>query len=126
MSQHDILLVEDDPSMREYLQYILRDAGYTVTAATTASEACDCLASSSFDLLITDHFLSGMLGAELITRVRVSHPRMRTVLMSSNPNIAFIANAIEVDGWFAKSPAVADFLHMIHRIVADDDECRLP
>ena len=117
MHQIDILLVDDDATIRELLTILLQEAGYTVTAVADAVDACTCLASSSFQLLLTDHFMPNMLGAELVTRVREQHPELHTILMSSNPHIEFIARVIGADGWWAKSPGIVNLFQQIHQVL---------
>src|SRR5215210_5815782 len=51
-----ILLLEDDPSIRDVVTTVLEDEGYVVTARETPAEANRLLDRVSFDLVITDGF----------------------------------------------------------------------
>jgi CheY-like chemotaxis protein len=55
-----------------------------VTQAGSAEEALDLLASEgSFDMLITDHLMAGLSGAELVRRARAAFPGMKVLLVSA-------------------------------------------
>lgn len=60
-----ILLAEDDPAMRAYLQRALEKADYSVTAVDRGTAALPLLAAEHFDLLLTDIVMPEMDGIEL-------------------------------------------------------------
>ena len=117
MPQSHILLVEDEPGTRDLYAYVLREAGYTVTAVANAAEAIDSLASHQFDLLLSDYSLPDMTGVDLIEQVRDAAPRMRILLMSCHPQIEQLATNARVDGWFVKSPIIPDLLAVVQRLL---------
>ncbi len=65
-----ILLVEDDPSIREVTAIGLRGAGFTVTTAADGQEGLDRFRAESFDLLLLDVMLPRIDGLELCRAVR--------------------------------------------------------
>jgi len=70
-----ILLVEDDRSIRRYLEVILQRAGYTVIAAADGLEAMKATLSSAIDLIVTDAIMPRLNGYELCRFVR-RHPKL--------------------------------------------------
>jgi DNA-binding response OmpR family regulator len=54
MPKGGILLIEDEATGREILEYVLNEAGYPVDVATTAAAAHTQLRSASYDLVIAD------------------------------------------------------------------------
>ena len=50
----DILVVDDERSMREFLGIFLKRAGYSVEVAANATEARKAIAAKEFDLVLTD------------------------------------------------------------------------
>jgi PAS domain S-box-containing protein len=79
-----ILLVEDEPGLRDIAKRVLARAGFDVTAAAGPDEAI--LAAESMaepiDLLLTDVVMPGMRGPELAIRLRSSRPGLRVLLVS--------------------------------------------
>jgi PAS domain S-box-containing protein len=69
---HHLLLVEDEPGVRNATHRFLKLEGYRVTGAATADEAIELLrATQDFDLLITDFHLEGeRTGTEVIAAAR--------------------------------------------------------
>jgi len=68
--QH-VLLVEDDPAVRDATRMLLRVEGYRVTAVSTIAEALQSAEAEKIDLLITDYHLAGNeIGTALITALR--------------------------------------------------------
>jgi PAS domain S-box-containing protein len=66
-----ILVVEDEPSVRNAMRKLLEIEGYEVTAAASAAEALDALRRDYFDLVVTDYHLeSGRTGTEVINAAR--------------------------------------------------------
>ena len=79
-----ILLVEDDRSIRRYLEVILRRAGFEVTAAADGLEGMKAALSASFDAVVTDAIMPHLNGYELCRFLR-HHPklsRLPVVLLS--------------------------------------------
>jgi PAS domain S-box-containing protein len=87
-----ILLVEDDPALREMSAELLRRLGYDVLVADDGASALKLLddrGGVAIDLLFTDVVMPLVSGTELAERIQVSHPATRTLFTS-----AYTANAI--------------------------------
>ena len=76
-----VLLVEDNPAVREGLQDTLESLGYRVTALASG-EAALAYEGDTPDLLLTDQVLPGMTGLRIAQRLRVRWPRLAIILMS--------------------------------------------
>lgn len=71
MASNTILLVEDEPDIREMLEFSLQRDGYSVTSAETAEAALNLLFDKELPaLVIIDWMLPGMQGTELAKRLR--------------------------------------------------------
>ncbi len=78
-----ILLVEDEPLVRELSRDMLERQGYRVVLASDAKEAEKISASAAgFDLLITDAVMPSISGMELARRLRAAHPAMKVLFIS--------------------------------------------
>ncbi|GIH96616.1 response regulator transcription factor [Planobispora siamensis] len=70
MDGHRLLVVDDEPVVRELLSATLRFAGYTVTSAATGSEALEAALSDPPDLVLLDVMLPDLDGFEVVRRLR--------------------------------------------------------
>ena len=79
-----VLLVEDEPLVRDMVSAFLQRAGYGVEAVSSAEEVLDGWSDRAVDLLLTDVMLPGQTGVELATTLREQHPELKVVYMSGN------------------------------------------
>jgi CheY-like chemotaxis protein len=77
-----ILLVEDDPWIRELARKILVELGYRVIACATPGEALKCAELQTFDLLLTDVIMPEISGAELARLLSEERPDLTVLFMS--------------------------------------------
>ncbi len=79
-----ILLVEDDPAVREYTDLALTSCGYRVIKAKDAADALNVIRQpdASIHLLITDVVMPGTSGFQLIEKVKAAQPETRFLLVS--------------------------------------------
>src|SRR3954466_6058983 len=70
-----ILIVEDDRSIRRYLEVILQRAGYCVVVATDGPEAMKAALTASIDAVVTDAIMPHLNGYELCRFLR-HHPKL--------------------------------------------------
>nr|WP_254452845.1 ATP-binding protein [Roseicella sp. DB1501] len=97
-----ILLVDDEPVVREVLAGQLADAGYQVTDAADGAAALDWLAREpGFDLLVSDLAMEGIDGVTLIREARKLRPGLPAILVTGYAgDAAALAVGQEVDGGF--------------------------
>lgn len=75
MDNNKILIVDDDPNIREVVSVLLGSEGYHVEQAEDGSEALDKVyADKSIDLVILDIMMPGLSGVEVCTRIREKSP----------------------------------------------------
>jgi two-component system cell cycle sensor histidine kinase/response regulator CckA len=77
-----ILLLEDDPLVRELLVTVLRDLGYPVAVAGRPSEALALASERHFDLLLSDVVMPEMTGIAAASSIRSLQPDLAVVFMS--------------------------------------------
>src|SRR5713226_8233335 len=90
-----ILLVEDEPAVRELIQMVLSERGYKVLEALVPEDAERLAASNGAEiqLLLTDVVMPGMSGRDLAKRLTAHHPHLRVLYMSG-----YTFNVIAQDG----------------------------
>jgi DNA-binding response OmpR family regulator len=77
-----ILVVEDDPDIRQLNTEVLTESGYVVDAAEDGVEAWHALNTKPYDLLITDNNMPIVTGLELIKKLRAEDMTLPVILMS--------------------------------------------
>jgi two-component system, NtrC family, response regulator PilR len=78
-----ILIVDDEKSMREFLEIMLTQEGYLVTLAESGSAACRILDHEDFDLVITDIRMKDVDGIDVLRKSRSLNPGTKVVLISA-------------------------------------------
>ena len=78
-----ILVVDDEKSMREFLEIMLSQEGYDVTLAESGSKACRILDKHRFDLVITNIRMKDVDGIDVLKKSRAVQPGTRVVLISA-------------------------------------------
>ena len=110
-----LLLVEDDPAVRNILERGLKRFGPLVTTAADAMIALDILdTGAEFDVLVSDIMMPGIDGVELASRCLRMRPGMGIVLMSgfAEAPLHRAVNATDVQ-FLSKPFALADLAHAI-------------
>ena len=79
-----VLVVEDEPAIREATRRILSRSGYHVLTAASGREAIEIASSTGgdIDVLLTDVVMPHMLGKEAADRIRVFRPGVKVLFMS--------------------------------------------
>jgi two-component system response regulator FlrC len=83
----NVLLVEDDPSLREALGETLELAGHDYHAVGSAEEALLAAAQRSFSLVISDVNMPGMDGHQLLGQLRSRYPQLPVLLMTAHGSV---------------------------------------
>jgi two-component system, cell cycle sensor histidine kinase and response regulator CckA len=79
-----VLIVDDYGDLRDLMEEILRQAGYTVFSAQDGKSAMALARDhrGEIDVLLTDIVMPSMLGSELAEQMKVEHPDLRVLFMS--------------------------------------------
>lgn len=88
----DILIVDDEASIRRATSLALDAAGHYVETAENGAVALQSLKESSFDLVLLDLYLGEESGLQLLETIRRDHPEVHVVIFTAN---ATIPNAVE-------------------------------
>jgi DNA-binding NtrC family response regulator len=82
MSTSRTLVVDDDEMSRVLLEHVLAKEGHEVVAVHDGSEAMHCLASSPFDLVVSDIQMARTGGFELLDAVQRAYPDLPVILVT--------------------------------------------
>ena len=108
-----ILLAEDEPGVRAFLETALARAGHHVIATANGSEAVEIGAGGNepIDLLISDVVMPGLSGPEAAEKLRQTHPKMRTLFLSGYSRHAALSERLTAaPGAFLQKPFTVEAL----------------
>ncbi|WP_240325569.1 PAS domain-containing protein [Sphingomonas mesophila] len=81
-----VLLVDDEPLVRDGAAEMLADGGFAVASAASGGEALKMLADGvAAEILVTDYAMPGMTGIELAQQARALRPGLKVLLISGYP-----------------------------------------
>jgi two-component system cell cycle sensor histidine kinase/response regulator CckA len=83
---HTILVVEDEPELRELVEFVLSEAGYQVLAAASGEKALEVVDGQDIDLLLTDVRMRGMGGFALAKKLRDQRPTVKVLYVTGYPD----------------------------------------
>jgi DNA-binding NtrC family response regulator len=96
MSAGHILVVDDEPSMRRYLQTALELDSYQVATAATGEEAVERVQQKPPDVVLLDLVLPGCDGLETLKRIREVRPATKVVMISCVRDTRKVAQAMRL------------------------------
>ncbi len=91
-----ILVIDDDPGVREYLEALAVRRGYHVFAAASAEEALRLLKEATPDIVTLDAVLPGMSGLELLGQLKQRLPEVPVIMLSGHGQARTIVEAMRL------------------------------
>ena len=111
-----MLLAEDDPALRRYLEVVLQRAGYEVATAADGLEAMKFLLNASVDVVVTDAVMPNLDGYELCRFMRSSkHLAQLPIILLSALDRRQVENESEQVDVFLPKPVSPE--ELLSRIV---------
>jgi two-component system, NtrC family, response regulator PilR len=122
VTRGSILLVDDEPKIRQALVQALRDEGHTVTATGSPREALKLVGARPFDLLIADNLMPELSGLELIREVvsTVAAPeRPQILMMTAHATVESAIEAMKLGAldYLQKPFEIDEFLVVVRRAI---------
>jgi DNA-binding response OmpR family regulator len=114
-----ILIVDDEPEVRAFLEQALSEDGYYVTAVATARHGLRALSDGEFQVVILDFSLPDADGLEVVRQIRGEHPDLSILAISGfmvgdMPSIALAAGATAT---LLKPTIPCEFLNTVYRLL---------
>ena len=123
-----VLVVEDDPNLREAIVDSLMLKGHQVQDACNGSEAVKIIAQSSLDIILSDINMPEMDGLELLAHVKKNQPWLPIILMTAYGDVGQAVKAMQLgaNDYLMKPFEVQELLSLINKyqptIVAEIDD----
>src|SRR5512132_1336010 len=112
----NLLIVDDEPGMRQLLTHVFGRAGHTVRTAENGAKALELLRQESADLIVSDVKMPDMNGIELLRRLREFQPDAGVVLMTAFATVETAREAFKLGADdFIQKPFDVDELKLIVR-----------
>ena len=116
-----ILIVDDDPAIREMLVLALSGAGFETQEAATAAEARGAIATAPPDLMLLDWMLPGQSGYEFARAIFMdtSHPAIPIIMLTARGQVEDKVAALEAgaDDYVSKPFSISELLARIHAVL---------
>jgi len=90
-----ILLIDDDSGNRDALSLLLSASGYQIRTAASGEEALDILHETPFEIVITDLFLPGVDGIDILKFVKEESPFTSVILITGNASAETAVEAMK-------------------------------
>jgi CheY-like chemotaxis protein len=123
MPEHNnnLLVVEDDVELRVLLTAILTHSGYRVRAAEDGFSALIEMRAEIPDLVLSDLYMLGMSGFELLSVVRRRYPEVAVIAMSSAFSGGEIPSGVAADAFYQKATGVVELLSLLDEVAGCSD-----
>jgi DNA-binding response OmpR family regulator len=119
MSAH-LLIVEDDPEMRDLLRKVLEKEAYLISLAADGHEATRLLSTDRIDLVVTDMLMPHDGGLELLETLRSTHPNLPVIIITAFGDWQSYSRALELgaEAFISKPLKMAELIAAIHAALA--------
>lgn len=94
-SNGTVLIVDDDPTVLEYLSVLLTEYGYVVIPCNSANVAMARLQETRVDVVLTDIMMPVVTGIELLENVRNKEPNLPVILMTAYADLDTAVDAVK-------------------------------
>lgn len=106
-SQARLLIVDDERSMRELLEFMLTKEGYQIQLAENGTKAIECVQEQDFDLILCDIRLGDITGLEVLRAAKKQRPQTVVIMISAYATTETAVEAMN-DGAFDYVPKPFD------------------
>src|SRR4051812_35708943 len=116
MALSRILVVDDEESIREFFEIMLRREGYHVLTAVNGKNALELLKKSSVDLIISDIQMPEMSGLQFLQTVREADPEMIFIMITAFGSTETAVEAMKLGAFdYLQKPFKIDEVKIIIR-----------
>jgi two-component system NtrC family response regulator len=91
-----ILIIDDEPTLRESLQIALSSSGYEIKAARTGEEGLELFAQENPDLVLLDHWLPGINGDQVLGKIKEENPEIPVIIMTAQGTVELAVQSMKL------------------------------
>src|SRR5690242_13236236 len=109
-----LLVIDDERTLRESCRTVLDADGYKVEVCGRGDEALQLLQRRSFDIILTDLYMQGVSGMDLLEAALAANPGTIVIMMTGNPSVASNIQALRAGAWdYIPKPFSATHLRVL-------------
>lgn len=102
---HSILIVDDEPGIRQSLTGVLEDEGFNVSAVSSGEEGLRALEQRLYSCVLLDVWMPGIDGLETLARLKAAYPDVSVVMISGHGRIETAVRATKLGAYdFIEKP----------------------
>jgi DNA-binding response OmpR family regulator len=116
-----VLVVDDDPSVREMLIRVLVGEGYLAAAAADGAEALKIAAAAEVDLVLLDLNMPVKSGWDTFERLTAENPLVPVIIITARPHQYKEAVRLGVDAFMEKPLNISILVRAIKRLTSEDE-----
>src|ERR1700704_1568540 len=122
-SAPEVCLVDDDPSVLRSMEYLLGSGGIKTRAFFKPENFLDHAASHPVSVVVTDIWMAGVTGLEILARMCAVTPRPRVIVITARDDLAARATAMAIGpvAFFIKPFNDEQFLAAVHDALAQSE-----
>src|SRR5947208_2080228 len=94
-----ILIVDDERTLRESCASMLKHEGYNVRVCSRGEEALETLKRVRFDIVLLDLYMAQVQGMELLRVALENHPETIVIVMTGHPSVTSNLEALQAGAW---------------------------
>ena len=115
MPKEKILIVDDEKSIRDFLEIMLKKEGYKVASASSGEEALKLVNQINYDLVISDIRMKGMSGVELLKNIKEINPETVVMMVTAYASVDTAIDAMKAGAYdyIAKPFKIEEVKHII-------------
>jgi DNA-binding NtrC family response regulator len=112
-----VLLVEDEPRLREVLVAGINELGHPAEGVRSGEEALARLAERNHDIVVVDLNLPGISGLECLEQIRELRPTTQAIVITGYGDLKAAQHAIHLDvvEFLTKPASLGELEHALHR-----------
>jgi len=120
-----ILLVDDEPAIRQMLTRLLAGEGYHVLPAINGTEALEFANHEDFDLVLLDLNMPGLDGWDTFEKLTSNNPLLPIIVITARPNQRFTALAAGIGALMEKPLDLQKLFLTIRNLLDEPEDIRL-
>lgn len=114
-----VLVVDDEPGIRETLKRFLEKDGHEVAVAGSVDESLVLLKEYRFDVVVSDIYMPGASGVDLLKAIHADSPDTKVILVTGEPSVETASEAVrsQVFDYLQKPVSRARICHTVNAAV---------